>query len=336
VLRAVQALRAARDSTLASRSAANAGLLPAGFNDGGIAEIAAEYSSVYWTLTGLPPMARAARRLGHEADAVAIERLTVEFYEAFDPAAERDIRTDSKGNHYLPVRVGLKAPDEVPQLAQWAVVEHLLFGEGLKLESPLGVGSIGMLENAEAQGLPHSTGWMRHGIWAGFGSLYAHLPLLQGRHEKAADLLYAVANHASPLGTWVEEQSLADSPSKLAGDQPHCWASALFVRLAASMLACDRAGTTHLLLGPPAEWLRPGAVNRLDGYRTPGGPLTLVLRVAANGRHATLEITPPPEGTFLLHTRSLAAAGFLREGAADSPAPIPVPPGAPLTVRFAR
>ena len=38
VLRGVQALRVARDSTLTRPDALNAGLLPAGFNDGGIAD----------------------------------------------------------------------------------------------------------------------------------------------------------------------------------------------------------------------------------------------------------------------------------------------------------
>jgi hypothetical protein len=268
VRRAVEALRAARDSTLRAPGAANAGLLPAGFNDGGIADITAEYSSVYWTLTGLPAIARTARRLGHNEDAAAILRLAGEMTAAFQRAMTRDLRTDRHGNRYLPVRVGQTAPDEAPQLAQWAVVEHLLFGEGLTLEDPLARGTIAMLEAAEKQGLTHSTGWMRDGIWAGFGALYGHLPLLQGRHDKAADVLYAVANHASPAGTWVEEQSLLGAPPKLAGDQPHCWASALFVRLAASMLACERAGTVHLLSAVPAEWLQPGTGSTRTGLRT--------------------------------------------------------------------
>lgn len=336
VRRAVEALRAARDSTLRTPGAANAGLLPAGFNDGGIADITAEYSSVYWTLTGLPAIARTARRLGREADATAITQLAREMTAAFQHAMARDLRTDRHGNRYLPVRVGQTGGDEVPQLAQWAVVEHLLFGEGLALDAPLARGTIAMLEAAEKQGLTHSTGWMRDGIWAGYGALYGHLPLLQGRHEKAADVIYAVANHASPTGTWVEEQSLVGAPPKLAGDQPHCWASALFVRLAASMLACERAGTVHLLSAVPPEWLQPGAVNRLDAYRTAHGPLTLDLTVAADGRAATLRVEPPADGRIQLHTTSLAAAGFRLEGAAEQTEPLALQPGRSVTYRFRR
>ncbi|MBL9212819.1 MAG: hypothetical protein JNL92_20325, partial [Opitutaceae bacterium] len=226
--------------------------------------------------------------------------------------------------------------DDLPQLAQWAVVEHLLFGEGLALTSPLARGTIAMLEAAETQGLTHSTGWLAQGIWAGFGALYGHLPLLQGRFEKAADILYAVANHASPLGTWVEEQSPAGAPVKLAGDQPHCWASALFVRLAASLLACERAGEVHLLAGVPPEWLRPGAVNRLEAFATAHGPLSLTLTVAADGRAATLQVEPPAAGRIQLHTTSLAAAGFRLEGANEPSGPLTLPPGRSASYRFRR
>jgi hypothetical protein len=177
---------------------------------------------------------------------------------------------------------------------------------------------------------------MRDGLWVGFGSLYAHLPLLLGRHEKAVDLLYAVANHASPLGSWVEEQSLKNAPPKTAGDQPHGWAATVFVRLAISMLACERAGTVHLLLATPPEWLRPGASNRLARLQTSTGPLSLALTVAADGRRATLDLSPPPRGKILLHTRSLAAAGFHPEGQAAAPDTMTVPPGQATTLHFAR
>lgn len=336
ILRGVQALRSARDRTLANPDAANAGLLPAGFNDGGIADIAAEYSSVYWSITGLRATARAAGRLGHTEDARAIDRLATDFFTAFQRSSQRDLRTDAHGNRYLPVRVGRTARDDLPQVAQWAVLEHHLFGEGLPMDSAMLKGTYAMLQAVEAQGLPHGIGWMRDGIWAGYGSLYAHIPLLLGEHARATDLLYAVANHASPLGNWVEEQALNGAPPKTAGDQPHCWAAALFVRLALSMLACERAGTVHLLLSTPPEWLRPGMINRVDAVQTSNGPLTLALRVAADGQRATLELSPPPGGNLLLHTRSLQAAGFRLEGQAATPDPLPVRVGEAATLHFTR
>lgn len=336
ILRGVQALRAARDSTLTTPGAANAGLLPAGFNDGGIAEIGAEYSSVFWSITGLRATARAGRAIGRTADATAIDRLADEFLAAFQTASQRDLRADAHGHRYLPVRVGLTGPDPVPQVAQWSVIEHHIFGGGLPLESDLLRGTLDMLGAAEAEGLPHSIGWLRDGLWVGYSSLCAHAPLLLGRHEKTADLLYAIANHATPVGGWVEEQSQKNAPAKTAGDQPHCWAAALFARLATSMLATEHNDTVHLLLATPPEWLRPGMVNRLDRLHTPGGPLSLTLTVSPDGRSATLQLSPPAAGEILLHTGSLAAAGFHLPGRPSTAIPLPVRPGTPLTLTFSR
>ncbi len=336
ILRGVQALRAARDETLTKPGAANAGLLPAAFNDGGLADIGSEYSSVYWCLTGLRATARAGRQIGRTDDARAIDRLADEFLAAFEKASARDLRKDAHGNSYLPVRVGAIGPDDLPQLAQWGVIEHHIFGEGLPLDGPLGRGSLAMLAATEVEGLVPSSGWMRDGIWVGFNSLYAHWPLLLGDHAKAADLLYAVANHASPAGGWVEEQSLKNLPPKTAGDQPHCWAATLFVRLAISMLACERAGTLHLCLSTPPEWLRAGMVNQLDTLRTTTGPLSLKLAVSADGHAATLAVTPPPTGVILLHTQSLQAAGFRLVGTAPTPDTLPVKAGDAASWRFVR
>ncbi len=336
IQRGVQALRTARDATLLTPGAVNAGLLPAAFNDGGLADIGAEYSSIYWCLTGLRATARAGRQIGRTDDARAIDTLADEFFAAFQKASTRDLRQDARGNSYLPVRVGFTGRDELPQLAQWGVIEHHLFGEGLPLDSPLGRGSLAMLEATEVEGLVPSVGWLREGIWVGFNSLYAHWPLLLGRHEKAADLLYAIANHASPAGGWVEEQSWKNLPPKTAGDQPHCWAAALFVRLTISMLACERAGTLHLCLATPAEWLRPGSVNQLDALRTTTGPVSLTLAVSADGHSVTLNVAPPPTGEIILHTQSLQAAGFRLEGRASTADTLPVAPGVAAAWRFVR
>ncbi|MBI5693341.1 MAG: hypothetical protein HZC55_24955 [Verrucomicrobia bacterium] len=336
LLRAVAALRTARETTQQNPGAANAGLLPAGFNDGGIAEIGAEYSSVYWAMIGLRALADAGHRIGRPADATAMARLADDFSGAFEQAHRRDERTDSRGNPYLPVRVGPARSDDPPQLAQWAVLEYHLFGRGTPLESTLLRGTLAMLEAAEIQGLPHSVGWMRDGLWAGYGSLYAHLPLLQGRPAKAADLLYAVANHASPLGGWVEEQAQKAAPPKTAGDQPHVWAASLFARLCLSLLAYERDDTIHLLAGVPAEWLRPGAVNCLREVRTARGPLSLRLEVSSDGKRATLEVDRPAGAPAVVQAAALAAAGFRPDPGTTPQGHLSLPAEGKQTVRWVR
>jgi len=154
-----------------------------------------------------------------------------------------------------------------------------------------------------------------------------------------ADMLYAGANHASPRGTWVEEQSLVGEPLKLAGDQPHGFASAMFAHLTGAMLAYDRLNTLHLLGSVPAEWLRPGAINRLDHWHTGAGTVTLALTVSADGRTATLQVQPISRADkkirILLHTASLERAGFTAP-ASTKDGLIELQPGLPVTLDFVK
>lgn len=336
----VSGLRGLREETLQHPGAAYYGMLPPGFSDGGILDIGSEYSSVYCTITGLRAAERLALKLGHAKEAGEFRRLADDFLASFEQNRRRDQRRDANGNLYLPVRVGFKGADLIPQLTQWAFMDAHLNGEGwLASDHELVQGSLSLLESVEKQGLPVSLGWLPGGNWAGMGFFYAFQPLILGRAEKVADLLYAGANHASPVGTWVEEQSLVGQPLKLAGDQPHNFASAMFAHLAGAMLAYDRLDTLHLLGSVPAEWLKPGAVNRLDGWRTGAGTVTLALTVSADGRTATLKVEPITRADkkirILVHTASLEHAGFVLPAAAKDGS-IELPPGQSVNLSFAK
>ena len=340
ILRGVQGIRALREQTLVDPALPYYGMLPPGFSDGGILDIGAEYSSVYCTITGLFATVRTARALGHEKEALEIEQLASEFRRAFDRNRQRDQRRDAHGNLYLPVRVGFKGTDPIPQLTQWAVFDaHLNGGGWISSEHELLKGTLAVLESVEKQGLPVSLGWMPGGNWAGMGLFIAFQPLVLGRDDKVADMLYAAANHASPLGTWVEEQSLVGEPLKLAGDQPHGFASAMFAHLTGAMLAYDRDNTIHLLGSVPAEWLHPGATNRLDGWHTAAGTVTLALTVSADGQTASLHVQPVNRADkkirILVHTASLARAGFSAPASAKDGV-IKVQPGQPVKLTFTR
>lgn len=315
IVRGVTALRALRDQTLHKGDVPYAGMFPPGFSDGGILDIGAEYSTVYCAITGISAAERIANHLGHPAEAAEFRQFAGELLAAFDKNRRRDQRRDARGNLYLPVRVGLKGDDPVPQLTQWAVMDAHLYGEGwLPSDHELVRGSLALLESVEKQGLPVSLGWMPGGNWVGMGMFYGMQSLITQRPDKTADVLYAAANHASRVGTWVEEQSLVGQPLKLAGDQPHEFAATMMPELTGSMLAYARENTLHLLGAVPAEWLRAGAVNQLKHWRTAASDVSLRLAVAADGRSATLEIepiTPADRSTRLqLHTASLVAAGF--------------------------
>ncbi len=336
----VSGIRGLRAETLKHPGAAYYGMLPPGFSDGGILDIGSEYSSVYCTITGLRAAERLALKLGHTKAAGEFRQLADDFLAAFDQNRQRDQRRDAKGNLYLPVRVGFKGEDPIPQLTQWAFMDAHLNGEGwLPSDHELVQGSLALLGSVEKQGLPVSMGWLPGGNWAGMGFFYAFQHLILGRPEKVADILYAGANHASPVGTWAEEQTLVGQPLKLAGDQPHNFAAAMMGHLPAAMLAYDRLDTLHLLGSVPAEWLKPGAVNRLDGWRTGAGTVTFALAVAADGNSATLQVQPISRAEkqirIVLHTASLEHAGFTAPASAKDGS-IEIKPGQPYKLQLTR
>jgi hypothetical protein len=147
-----------------------------------------------------------------------------------------------------------------------------------------------MLAATEREGMVYGTGWDATGIWNYFASFYGHAWLWQGNGRKAAQTLYAYANHAAPVLDWREEQSLRGEKFRKVGDMPHNWASAEFIRLTIHLLALDRGDELHLLEGFPREWAGPGMVTRLNGVATPFGPLHLTVQADKAGKTATLEV----------------------------------------------
>lgn len=283
-------LRKLRQETLTAGSPLNDGLMPAGFIDGGIDGWHLEYSNPYWNLAGLHAFIEAAHWLGKDEEAAVWQKEYDDFMAAFRKAAARDLRTDAHGNHYLPILMGEAGAKQLPQRAQWAFCHAVYPGQIFAQDDPLVAGNLAMLEATEHEGMVYGTGWDAKGIWNYFGSFYAHAWLWEGNGRKAAQILYAFANHAAPVLDWREEQSLKGEPFRKVGDMPHNWASAEFIRLTIHLLELDRGDELQLLEGFPREWARPGLVTRLVGIQTPFGPLNLEVAVSGDGRSARVKL----------------------------------------------
>ena len=212
------------------------------------------------------------------------------------------MREDPHGNRYLPIVMG-NVGNQLPQCAQWAFCHAVFPGKIFAKDDPLVRGNMAMLRATEREGMVFGTGWMPGGIWGYFGSFYGHAWLWLGDGQKAAQQLYAFANHASPVLVWREEQSLRGEKEKNVGDMPHNWASAEFIRLVRHLLILERGNDLHLLEGMPAAWATSGGVNRLQNMPTEFGPMSLELRVSEDGRTAHLRVVPPtrrqPDHIFL-------------------------------------
>ena len=300
---AVSFIRQMRHNASINPQAPNANLVPDGFSDGGLGESKPEYTNIYWTLAGLKAAIQAARWIDFHEQAADWENEYNDFLAIFQQAAKRDQRTDSFGNHYLPIRMNDDGKI-APQRAQWAFLHAVFPGKIFSSNDPLVLGNMAMLESVEREGLVFGTGWLADGIWNYFGSFYAHAWLWSGQGLKAAQILYGFANHASPLLCWREEQMPAGLGSQFVGDMPHNWASAEFIRLVRHSLVLERDSELHLFEGLPPVWIQPKAVIRLNNIVTEFGSMSLELKVRSDGKSAILHVTAPqrqPPGKIILH-----------------------------------
>ncbi|MHC4475528.1 MAG: glucosidase family protein [Planctomycetota bacterium] len=289
--RIAEYIKQLRASTYKNDSPLDDGLNPPGFPDGGIGGKHYEYTNPYWNLLGLRSFIKAAHWLGKSEQATAWQAEYVDFMAAFRRASARDMRRDEHGNSYLPIRMDGK---DLPQRGQWAFCHAVYPGQIFSADDALVAGNMAMLEATEREGMVYGTGWDKTGIWNYFASFYGHAWLWQGNGRKAAQSLYAFANHAASMLVWREEQSLKGENYKKVGDMPHNWASAEFIRLAVHMLALDRDNELHLFEGLPREWAQAGMVTKLNGIATPFGKLYLTLKVDDSAKTARLRVKKLP------------------------------------------
>ena len=287
--RIAEYIKSLRQQTLTNASPRDDGLLPAGFPDGGIGGVVDEYTNPYWNLAGLHAFIQAARWLGKTESAATWQREYDDFMSAFRRSAQRDLKMDTIGHAYVPIRMD---GQDLPQRGQWGFCHAVYPGQIFAKDDPLVGSTLAMLQATEREGMVYGTGWDAAGIWNYFGSFYGHAWLWQGNGSKAAQVLMAFANHAAPTLVWREEQSLVGEKFRKVGDMPHNWASAEFIRLVIHLLALDRGEELHLLEGLPGEWTRPGMLTRLNGVATPFGPLSMALQVDKEGKSATLSTKP--------------------------------------------
>ncbi|MBI4581387.1 MAG: hypothetical protein HY718_16920 [Planctomycetes bacterium] len=313
VERAVQSIQSLRRKASQDPAAPYAGLVPPGFPDGGLGGPIAEYTNVYWLLVGLESAVAIAARTGHTDQAAAWQREYDDMWRAFRKAAERDLAADAFGNKMLPVPMQ-RPLDRAPHKALWAFCHAIHPGELFAPDDPIMLGTLASLTDNECEGLVKGTGWLDTGIWNYFGGFYGHAFAWLGQGDKAAQVLYAFGNHASPLLAWREEQSPVGQGGEICGDMPHNWASAEFIRLSLHLLVFERGDELHLLEGLPPTWLTPGAKTTVEDVLTRFGPFSMMLRVSDDGQTADLEIRPParrPPARLVLHTRDWAEAVML-------------------------
>jgi hypothetical protein len=199
-----------------------------------------------------------------------------------------------------------------PQQAQWGIMEATVEGV-FDPNEPLVQGTLGVLDSDLREGLPVGTGWLQDGVWPFCASIQAQV-CLQGRNfPRANELLYAIANHASPAGTWLEEQQPAALGTRTGGDASDASAGALFINQVRDMIALERGNTIVALEGIPDAWLSPGARLALNRVATRRGLLTLRVQISQDGKSGIVS------GSFVPSRRNsprlvVSLAGLKRQG----------------------
>lgn len=138
-------------------------------------------------------------------------------------------------------------------------------------------------------------------------SVSAHARL--GRPDRAQALSDFLMADRRPLGwqQWAEVVGRLPREPRFLGDMPHAWISSDHVRSVLDLLAYERDRDDAMVLGAgvPEAWWRAGPVA-LDGLRTPWGPLSMRLALAADAPVLELQVDAglrrPPGGLWFAWT----------------------------------
>jgi hypothetical protein len=330
-------------STLDVPGAPYAGLMPPGFVDGGISHRTADYGTVWWALIALDHAIEAGRRLGFMRDAAMWSVLRRSMVDALHPAIRRDMRRDARGRVFLPVAIGDTTSGIPPQRGQYAFLLPIPYAEIFYADDPdieLAVSStLTMLDSTTREGIIAGSGWMQDGIWGWLGGIHALAHLYRRNSAQAFSLLQAYADHASPLGTWVEEQQPRSMGTRTSGDMADAEAAAFYIQAVRSFIVRERGTTLHLLDGIPAAWVVPGAVTSVTQGGSLFGPVSVSLTVAGDGATASVRVGPVKGRTgrdrVVLHLETLHALGFHSPAIGDTGS-IELPAGRVSSFTFVR
>ena len=281
------------------------GLVPESFGDGGIGGKRPEYTTSLWLLAGLKAAAHMARQI-NSTDVNAFEQAYQSFRKDFLAHARRHrVAHGKKHRLYMSIAPGQHNFSVYPQdkkgkpqpwtaitpaVATWALCQAIYPGEVFDPDDEIVQDLLDLNNEVDrAEGIPAGTGWLSwNALWNYHAAFAAEVALYADMPQKAAQYLYAMANHAYPTRVWREEQNLSSHPQKrYYGEMPHNWASAEFIRLVRNMLVFETKDQLHVLKGLPSQWLI--ASHSIEVNRTPTRFGEILLQVDIPNAH-TLDI----------------------------------------------
>jgi hypothetical protein len=168
----------------------------------------------------------------------------------------------------------------------------------------------GTLRHIEAQlspgGIPINTGWMTDGMWVAITlDNIAEAHLVRGNGDVAAEYLYSMLNHGTPLYTWCEERGQEPYTEKTSGDRQHLWTPVAVVRTIRDSFIMERGTELHLGLGISRSWLASGMPVGVTEAATHFGQVTYQLTYDLNTEKITGHIEFPNRSTMTTASLSI-------------------------------
>jgi hypothetical protein len=147
--------------------------------------------------------------------------------------------------------------------SRWGALNALTPTGLLVVDDPLIEGTIRkMASRMSPGGLPVHTGWMEDGMWVAITlDNLAEAHLARGEGDEAAEYLYAVLNHGTPLYTWCEERGQPAGTDKTSGDLQHLWTPLAVVRYLRDAMVLEEGNGLHFGLGAHRRWWQGGPVG---------------------------------------------------------------------------
>ncbi len=260
------------------------GLVEPGFGDGGL-PTAYVLGQDFWALYGLDLTIEAARRLGREDDLPFLEAERADFAACVRECAARSFLTLPDGRGYIP-----PIPGDREHTSQWGNLAAL-YPSGFLLDDPHMLATLRYIESRWSEGLPLGLGYTYDGVWPYMACDVAKIDLRLGEYDKAAEIFYAVLDHAAPTRAWIEEIALPSHGGS--GDMPHGWASANYVLLLRDLLAFEDRARLLVAPGVPRDWLLDGQTVGVRDLPTSFGRLTYTLTSHVARGEISAEVTAP-------------------------------------------
>ncbi|HEY3342389.1 MAG TPA: hypothetical protein VGK81_10235, partial [Anaerolineae bacterium] len=288
-----------------SRDDLTYGLMPRGMGDCGLKDGDDLYGVFIphniWAVYADKLSMEAAIILGHTEDLTELERIYRTALEDLLRAMDRGaIQEDNY--RWIPGVPGKTSG------SRWGVLNALFPTEILAADHELINGTLRYIEShLSPGGIPVNTGWMTDGMWVAITlDNIAEAHLARGEGDPAAEYLYAVLNHGTPLYTWCEERGQEPYTAKTSGDRQHLWTPVAVVRTVRDCMIFERNNNLELGLGVPRAWLATGESIGVDNAPTNYGEVSYVLRYDAAKRilkgHVSLPANALP-GALIIHVR---------------------------------